>query len=396
VLLDRIRVLLADDEPVVRAALAELIESEDTLELVGVAKDAEEAIDLALRERPDVALLDVKMPAGGGPRAAREIRIGSLQTRVVALSAYEDRTSVLELLRAGAVGYLVKGTRAVEIVKMIRNVTRGDVVLSSEVMGDILEELTGRLQVEGEEEELLRIQSERIRDVLDNGKISMVFQPIVDLEAEVVVGFEALARFPTPERPPQTWFTEAAAVGLRQELELAAVEAALAVLPEAPREPYLSVNAMPDTLSSAGLAKLLAAAPAERLVLEITEHAPVRDYEALNAAMRRMRGRGIRLAVDDAGSGFASLRHILQLAPDIIKIDIALTRNVYKDPARRALAAGLISFAAELGATIVAEGIQTRQELEALRDLGVRYGQGFYLGRPGPIAEVMAIGDLTR
>ena len=122
----------------------------------------------------------------------------------------------------------------------------------------------------------------------------------------------------------------------------------------------------------------------------------MRDYEALNAAMQRMRGRGIRLAVDDAGSGFASLRHILQLAPDIIKIDNALTRNVYKDPARRALAAGLISFSAELGATVVAEGIQSRPELDALRDLGVRYGQGFYLGHPGPIAEVMTIGDLTR
>ncbi|MGZ8793253.1 MAG: EAL domain-containing protein [Gaiellaceae bacterium] len=395
--MDRIRVLVADDEPVVLAALAELVEAEETLELVGSAKDAQEAIELAVREHPDVALLDVKMPAGGGPRAAREIRIGSLQTRVVALSAYEDRTSVLEMLRAGAVGYLVKGTRAAEIVKMVHNVTRGDVVLSSEVMGDILEELTGRLRIEGEEEDLLKAQSERIRDVLDNGRLSMVFQPIVDLEAEVVVGFEALARFPfAPDRPTETWFTEAAATGLRLELELAAVKAALEVLPEAPVGPYLSVNAMPDTLASEGLAELLAAATADRLVLEITEHAPVRDYEALNTAMQRMRGRGIRLAVDDAGSGFASLRHILQLAPDIIKIDIALTRNVYKDPARRALAAGLISFAAELGATIVAEGIQSRQELDALRELGVRYGQGFYLGRPGPIADVMSVGDLTR
>ena len=396
-LLDRIRVLLADDEPVVRAALAELIEAEPTLELVGMAKDAQEAIELALREHPDVALLDVKMPAGGGPRAAREIRIGSLQTRVVAFSAYEDRTSVLEMLRAGAVGYLVKGTRAAEIVKMVHNVTRGDVVLSAEVMGDILEELAGRLQIEGEEEELLRAQSERIRDVLDNSRLSMVYQPIVDLEEDVVVGFEALARFPfEPDRPTQAWFTEAAAVGMRRELELAAVEAALAVLPEAPGEPYLSVNAMPDTLASERLAELLATAPADRLVLEITEHAPVADYEALNKAIQRMRGRGMRLAVDDAGSGFASLRHILQLAPDIIKIDNALTRNVYKDPARRALAAGLISFATELGATIVAEGIQSRQELDTLRDLGVRYGQGFYLGRPGPIADVMAIGNLTR
>jgi len=300
------------------------------------------------------------------------------------------------MLRAGAVGYLVKGTRAAEIVKMVHNVTRGVVVLSSEVMGDILEELTGRLQVEGEEEALLKGQAERIRAVLDGDRLRMVFQPIVDLEADVVVGFEALARFPSaPERPVEAWFTEAEAVGLRLELELAAVAAALVALPEAPPELYLSVNAMPDTLASPGLADLLAAVPPERLVLEITEHAPVRDYEALNRAMRRMRGRGIRLAVDDAGSGFASLRHILQLAPDIIKIDNALTRNVYKDPARRALAAGLISFAGELGATVVAEGIQNLQELETLRELGVRYGQGFYLGRPAPIAEMMSIGVFT-
>jgi EAL domain-containing protein (putative c-di-GMP-specific phosphodiesterase class I)/response regulator of citrate/malate metabolism len=395
--LDRIRVLVADDEPVVRAALGELVEAEETLELVGVANDAQEAIDLALREHPDVALLDVKMPGGGGPRAAREIRAGSPQTRVVALSAYEDRTSVLEMLRAGAVGYLVKGTRAAEIVRMMHNVTRGDVVLSSEVMGDILEELTGRLQIEGEEEELLSIQSARIRNVLDHGELTMVFQPIVDLETEEVVGLEALARFPAGlDRPTQAWFTEAAAVGLRLELELAAIEAALAGLAEAPAGPYLSVNAMPDTLASEGLAELLTNAPADRLVLEITEHAPVHDYEGLNKAMQRMRGRGIRLAVDDAGSGFASLRHILQLAPDIIKIDNALTRNVYKDPARRALAAGLISFAAELGATIIAEGIETREELDALRALGVRYGQGFFVGRPGSIAAVMSVGNLTR
>jgi EAL domain-containing protein (putative c-di-GMP-specific phosphodiesterase class I)/DNA-binding NarL/FixJ family response regulator len=394
--MDRIRVVVADDEPAIRAVLAEMVEAEATLELVGIAENAQEAIEVAVRERPDVALLDVKMPGGGGPRAAREIRTASVQTRVVALSAYDDRASVLEMLRAGAVGYLVKGTRAAEIVKVIHDVIRGDVVLSNEVMGDILEELTGRLQVEGDEEELLRAQSARIRDVLERETLTMVFQPIVDLDLDIVVGVEALARFPSlPERPIQTWFAEAAAVGLRRDLELSAVAGALVELPEIPPDIYLSVNAMPDTLASAGLARLLAAAPAERLVLEITEHAPVHDYEALNVAIERMRGRGIRLAVDDAGSGFASLRHILQLAPDIIKIDNALTRNVYMDPARRALAAGLISFAAELGATVVAEGIENLQELETLRGLGVRYGQGFYLGRPGPIAEALSIGQLT-
>jgi EAL domain-containing protein (putative c-di-GMP-specific phosphodiesterase class I)/CheY-like chemotaxis protein len=388
----RIRVLVADDEPVVLAALAELVEDEESFELVGTARDAQEAIDLAVREHPDVALLDVKMPAGGGPRAARAITTSSATTRVVALSAYEDRTTVLEMLKAGAVGYLIKGTSAAGIVKAIHKATRGDVAVSAELMGDVLEELTGRLQVEEEWEELHRAQTTRIRRVLDEDRLRMVFQPIVDLESEDVVGFEALARFPPrPERPTEAWFAEAGAVGLRQELELAAITAALTALPEVPPGLFLAVNAMPDTLASSGLADLLLTAPPERLIVEITEHAPVHDYEALNSAIQTLRARGVRLAVDDAGAGFASLRHILLLSPDIIKIDNTLTHNVYMDPARRAVAAGLISFANELGAVVVAEGIESVDELDSLRSMGARLGQGYYLGRPGPIATPLQV-----
>jgi signal transduction histidine kinase len=137
----RITVLIAEDEPAVRAALSDLIEIEEGLELVGAAADAQEAIDLATEHRPDVALLDVKMPAGGGTRAAREIRALSPATRVVALSAYEDRTTVLDMLRAGAAGYLVKGTSAGEIVEAIRRSVRGQASLSTEVTAEVIHEL---------------------------------------------------------------------------------------------------------------------------------------------------------------------------------------------------------------------------------------------------------------
>ena len=140
-----IRVLIAEDEPTVREALGELIDGEVALRLVGAAADAEEAIRLAQEHRPDVALLDVKMPAGGGPRAAREIRATCPDTRVVALSAYEDRSTVLEMLRAGASGYLVKGTPAVEVVEAIRRSTRGQASLSAEVTADVIHELVGLL-----------------------------------------------------------------------------------------------------------------------------------------------------------------------------------------------------------------------------------------------------------
>jgi signal transduction histidine kinase len=141
----RITVLIAEDEPAVRAALSELIDIEDELHLVGAAADAQEAIDLAREHRPDVALIDVKMPAGGGARAAREIRDLSPATRVVALSAYEDRTTVLEMLRAGAAGYLVKGTSAGEIIEAIRRSVRGQASLSTEVTAEVIHELVGLL-----------------------------------------------------------------------------------------------------------------------------------------------------------------------------------------------------------------------------------------------------------
>jgi signal transduction histidine kinase len=138
---DRIRVLIAEDEPSVREALADLIRTDDELELIGVAGDADQAIDLAREHHPDVALVDVKMPSGGGPRASREIRILSPETRVVALSAYEDRATVLEMLRAGAAGYLVKGTSAGEIVEAIRRSVRGQASLSTEVTAEVIHEL---------------------------------------------------------------------------------------------------------------------------------------------------------------------------------------------------------------------------------------------------------------
>jgi signal transduction histidine kinase len=137
----RIRVLIAEDEPSVREALADLIRTDDDLELVGAAGDAEQAIQLAREHHPDVALVDVKMPLGGGPRASREIRILSPETRVVALSAYEDRATVLEMLRAGAAGYLVKGTSAGEIVEAIRRSVRGQASLSTEVTAEVIHEL---------------------------------------------------------------------------------------------------------------------------------------------------------------------------------------------------------------------------------------------------------------
>jgi EAL domain-containing protein (putative c-di-GMP-specific phosphodiesterase class I) len=230
---------------------------------------------------------------------------------------------------------------------------------------------------------------QRIARVLAGVGLRMVFQPISNLETGGVAGVEALARF-TDGRGPDTWFAEANSVDLEEELDLAAVRAALSQMDHLPRGAFLSMNLSPGTAASEALRALLDPFPCERVVLEITEHAPIEDYEALDEALRWIRHRGGRLAVDDAGAGFASLRHILSLAPDIIKVDISLTRNIDTDQARRALARALITFASEIGAMIVAEGIETRAEMEALQELGVAYGQGYHVARPARLEAVAA------
>jgi len=382
-----VRVLVADDEPALRDALSELLAQEPSLTLVGTAADADEAASMAAREQPDVALIDVSMPAGGGPRAAREIARSSPHTRVIALSAFEDRTTVMEMLRAGAVGYLVKGAAGEDIVGSIHRVATGRASISADVVDGIVHELSSQLRREEIELQHSQARAQEIHRFATGEGLAILVQPIMDLRTREPVGYEALARFRSlPPRPPDAWFAEAAALDLGTHLELATIERALAVLPALPPDTYLSLNSSHRTVRSPELATLLAP-HAARVVVEITEHEPVYDYEELALALGPLRALGVRIAIDDSGAGYASLRHTLALNPDIVKVDISLTRTIDTDRARRALASALISFADEMDMTIVAEGIETEAELRTLTDLGVRYGQGFHLARPGPPPE---------
>ncbi len=203
--------------------------------------------------------------------------------------------------------------------------------------------------------------------------------------------FEALARFPCEStRAPDLWFEEAHRVGLGVELELAAVELALRHQSRLPPGAFIAVNIGPLAITSPELPDLLGRADTQRLVIELTEHAEIEDYDSFSRAVSAIRSTGARLAIDDTGAGVSSLAHILKLAPDFIKLDRALTMGVDRDPVRRALASSLVSFAHETGPLIVAEGIETAEELAMLRSLGIRYGQGFYLGRPCPLDALRA------
>ncbi len=226
-------------------------------------------------------------------------------------------------------------------------------------------------------------QRERIESVLARKAFSIVYQPIVNLKSMSPAGFEALCRFSDePYRSPDLWFHEAANAGLNTELELAAIEMALSALPKIGKGQYISVNASPETVTSRRFLKVFSKLPLEKIVLEVTEHAQVRDYDRLMSTIDTLRRQGMRLAVDDAGAGHSSMRHIVQLRPEIVKLDISLTRDVDIDLSRRALVGALMFYSRETSAEIVAEGIETSHELETLQKLGVNKGQGYFLGRP--------------
>lgn len=378
-----VTVVIAEDDAAMRFALCELLDHEPGLELRGQATDAAEAIALCERVQPDVCLVDVGMPWGGGPHAAREIRARCQETEVLAFSGREDTATVVEMLRAGACGYVVKGNGVDELVDALVAAASGRRPLSAQVAEGVVDVLSERL---AREEALTRDVDDRRRRVeamLARDSLSMVFQPIVALASGLVCGYEALARFSLePVRSPDLWFAEAEAAGRLLEAELTAVRRALEDLGALPGDTYLSLNVSPETAVSGELSELVGPALGPRLVLEITEHAPIDDYASFAADLEGLRARGVRIAIDDTGAGFASLRHILRLAPDIIKIDMTLTRRITTDRAERALTRALISFAAETGATVVAEGVESEAEIGALSELGVPCGQGYHLGRP--------------
>ncbi len=396
----RVRVIVADDDPDIQTLLADLIGDHDALELVGSAERAEEAIELAVQERPDVALLDVRMP-GEGLVAAVGIRRRAPTTRVIALSSEDDRRTVVAMLEAGAVGYLVKDAPTHTIIESILRAASGQASLAGAVTAGVIDELIERGADRRRADSQRRETQVRIRRSIDQPDGLMIhLQPICSLGRGAVVGFEALSRFAAaPVTPPDRWFAEAEEVGLGLTLELLAVKKALALLPNLPAPVYLAVNVSPATAISEGFSMLIERCDATRVVVEITEAAPIDDYDQFAGSLRRVRRLGVRLAVDDAGAGFASLRHILNLVPDLIKLDGTLIAGIEGDRARQALAAGLISFAEVLGASIIAEGIESEGQLAALRALGVECGQGYFLARPQPpagVLEAAAIGDIER
>ena len=228
---------------------------------------------------------------------------------------------------------------------------------------------------------------QRMVDLLDRGNLTIAMQPIIDLQRDGCVAVEALARFPDG-RGPDVWFREAQEMGLGVELELLAVTTALARSPELPQGIGVSINASPSLILDPRLAETIyeSGIALDRLTLEITEHAAVTEYDEITSALLVLRERGVLLAVDDMGAGYASFSHVLKLRPDVIKLDRSMIVDIANDPAKRAFVTAIVLLALELDATITAEGVETSDELDTVEQLGVDHAQGFPIGRPDTLA----------
>jgi EAL domain-containing protein (putative c-di-GMP-specific phosphodiesterase class I) len=225
----------------------------------------------------------------------------------------------------------------------------------------------------------------RLAPVIAAGGPVVLLQPIVDLATGARIGAEALSRFPAEwGKAPDVCFAEAHSVGLGHRLELLALERAAEHLAVA--SGYVAMNVSPATLLHPGCAELLGRLPLDRVLLELSEHDQVEDYGALDAVLQPLRAAGLRLAVDDVGAGFSSLRHIVRTAPDVLKLDRSIVDGVAADPVLRTLVRAMVDFAHGCGAKVVAEGIETAEDAAALLELGVDLGQGWHFGRPAPAA----------
>jgi EAL domain-containing protein (putative c-di-GMP-specific phosphodiesterase class I) len=216
--------------------------------------------------------------------------------------------------------------------------------------------------------------------VLASGRFFPVFQPIVALGSREVVGYEALTRF-ADGTAPDVRFARAAALGLGLDFELAAIEAAISEAPPVGPDGFLSLNVSPALIVTAGkrLRRVLKRWSG-RIVLEITEHAAITNYDEFRWAIGRIGD--VQVAIDDAGAGYASLRHIHELGPAWVKLDMTLVRGIDTDPLLEALVAGLAHFARRSGLRLIAEGVERQEEAECLLEVGVEFAQGYLVGRP--------------
>jgi EAL domain-containing protein (putative c-di-GMP-specific phosphodiesterase class I) len=225
----------------------------------------------------------------------------------------------------------------------------------------------------------------RISALLEKQMLMTAFQPIYGLDSKTVVGVEALSRFVSDDGAgAELWFAEAAAVGLGANLEFSALGSAASAAANLPAHLYVAMNISPTSCLDPRLPELFdhIELPIDRIVLELTDGIPDEQYSHFISAITPLRDHGLRIAIDDSHSSAGTLSRMLHLRPDFIKLGRSVISGVDRDASQRAVAACMVDFGTQLGTVLVAEGVETAEELRVLTELGFSAGQGYLLGRP--------------
>lgn len=370
---DRGHVLVVEDDDGVRRLFVEVLRHAGYA--TAQAATFGEAVGILAQGTPEVIciLVDDHLPDGRGIELVRRVRseVDGETVPVIIVTGDDDPSAEIEALQAGASDHLRKPVGPESLVARVASHLRDRAawltMLDAAADRRALASSFDRLDVDA---------------VIDAGSFRPVFQPIVDLSDGRRVGYEALTRFDDGNSPDR-WFAEATVAGLGPRLELVTLEAAIEAASGLPGDAYLSVNVTPRLLSpSAALVAVLERARCP-VVLEITEREAIDDYDAIRSEVAALRPT-VRLSIDDTGAGFASLRHVLLLEPDFVKLDRTWISGIDTEPAKQAMVAGLVHFAETTGCQLIAEGVETEPEQAMLVRLGVRFAQGFLLGEPGP------------
>jgi EAL domain-containing protein (putative c-di-GMP-specific phosphodiesterase class I)/GGDEF domain-containing protein/AmiR/NasT family two-component response regulator len=354
---------------------------------VGVAADPATLTELVRATAPDVVLLDLGLAALDVPRFAAMAASGSHPPVVALCAADQAPDSLGRALAYGVVGFVGHHSGPMELGAAIAAALAGRWWAAPDLVDRVLAGAAAQLRPRGS---VALDESERrsalVAMLADPAALTPVFQPIADLRAGRRLGWLALTRFAgTPARDTGRRFAEARALGVTAELEVAAVSAAVAQIDRLPIGALLFVKASCATVAGQGLDPLLDGPLAARVVVELSDVAELEDQDGFAHAVDRLRHRGVRFAVDETGAGFGRLDQVLDLSPAFVRLAGGLTRGIDTDRTRRALALTVISFASHLGARVIADQIETAEELDALRRLGVGYGVGYHIGRPEPL-----------
>jgi EAL domain-containing protein (putative c-di-GMP-specific phosphodiesterase class I) len=371
------RILVAEDDPELRRAVTRTLERDGFCVLA--AEDGEQAAALLAAQPFDAVVSDVSMPKMSGIDLLRIARERDLEMPVLLMTGAPDVSSAIEAVRHGACEYIIKPFDSARLLQLVRRAV--DLNQLAKAKREAMREL-GSGRPEAGDRAGLEITLNRAIDTL-----WMAYQPIVDHRAKTIFGYEALLRSAEPALPNPGAVIEAAArLGRLQHVGRAVRASAPSPMSRTADDVLLFVNLHTKDLDDPSLLEPSSSLAdiAARVVLEITERASLEGVADARAKVARLREMGFRIAIDDLGAGYAGLTSFAMLEPEFVKLDMTLVRDVHTSPVKQKLVRSMTALCRDMGIVVIAEGIESVAERDAVLGLGCELLQGYLIARPGP------------